>query len=664
MLLTGTDIACKGLIVVMGELVLTKKLQKVERTGITVKTENADQIEQKRAMAKKIAIEKNRARNMAKQQVLAERIASASEELVAGVEETTSAANEFTRLVEDVVLGTGQYGLVCEAMYKGSVDLHKDAMNLNKVMDNINWESDKAINISGESLHTIGNMANLVKVAAVQNLQSAQRIEELEVQSRRIEDIVQAVVMIADQTNLLALNAAIEAARAGDRGRGFAVVADEVRNLAEISERSAQDIRRVVEEIRDNITGVVSEIQETAGEFETMAEGFEKAVAGCGTFADFTRQYGMKMVDARSNFGEITGAAQQFMSTSENISAITEEIASGSKEISKAVIEQTKALSEVSISSQDLSEMADELKNSINIDKSAEELAATAEQLSANIEQLSSTATQIASSISQMMEAIHMVNHRNAEAQELAKGVQNNMNGRSSNYKVIAQLRTDLNESWINMWEKATDNISLLEKSIHSFDHTNDILEDLREKIRRIEKIVNTIQNVSIQTNMLAVSGFIEAAAAGDYGRGFSAVAADIRQLATESGENSDQIKSLIQDVQKQMGKVEIGLNKSESVSREAFAAVPMLEKTNSQVTGTLSVLNEMAKEYAAAMASIRAAIQNTIQQVDEVGGIVERVAGQIDQASNIAQEQAGAISELASSIEEMASIADEMQMN
>ena len=98
------------------------------------------------------------------------------------------------------------------------------------------------------------------------------------------------------------------------------------------------------------------------------------------------------------------------------------------------------------------------------------------------------------------------------------------------------------------------------------------------------------------------------------------------------------------------MGKVEIGLNKSESVSREAFAAVPMLEKTNSQVTGTLSVLNEMAKEYAAAMASIRAAIQNTIQQVDEVGGIVERVAGQIDRASNIAQEQAGAISELASS--------------
>lgn len=642
---------------------LPKPIQK-ERTGITAKTENVDQIEQKRAMARQIAMEKNRARTLAKQQVLAERIASASEELVVGVEETASAAHEFTRLVEEVALGAGQYGAVCEAMYQGSVELHRDAVDLNRVMDNINSESDKAIKISGDSLQTIENMARLVKVAASQNLQSAQEIEELEVQSRRIEDIVQAVVMIADQTNLLALNAAIEAARAGEKGRGFAVVADEVRNLAEMSERSARDIRAVVEKIRGGVVEAVAEIQETAGEFETMAGGFEEAVAGCSTFADFTNQYGLKMAEARSGFGEITGAAQQFMSTSESISLITEEIASGCKEISKAVMEQTKALSEVSVASQDLSEMADELKNSVNVDKSAEELAATAEQLSANIEELSSTATQIASSITQMREAIHTVNSHNAEAQELAIGVQNNMNRRSSNYKVIAQLRTDLNESWINMWEKATTNISLLEKSVLSFDHTDDILEALREKICRIEKIVDTIGIVSIQTNMLAVSGFIEAAAAGEYGRGFSAVAADIRQLATESGENSDQIKTLIQDVQKQIFRVEIGLGKSESVSKEALAAVPMLQKTNNQVTGALNVLNNMAKEYAAAMASIRAAIQTTIQQVDEVGGIIERVAGQIDDASNIGQEQARAIGELASSIEEMASIADEMQMS
>lgn len=646
---------------------MTKKLQKPirsERTGITLQTEDADKIEQKRAIARKMAAEKSRARNMVKQQVLAERIASASEELVVGVEETASAADEFTRLVEEVVSGSGQYGAVCDAMYEGSVELHKDAINLNKVMDNINLESDKAIKISGESLQTIENMANLVKVAAAQNMQSARGIEELEVQSRRIEDIVKAVVMIADQTNLLALNAAIEAARAGERGRGFAVVADEVRNLAEVSERSARDIRGVVEEIRSGITEVVSDIQETACEFETMASGFAEAVAGCGTFADFTYQYGMKMAEARSTFGEITGAAQQFMSSSESISAITEEIANGSREISKSVFEQTKALSEVSIASRDLSEMAEDLKNSTNIDKSAEELAATAEQLSANIEELSSTATQIAGSITQMMEVIHIVNNKNAEARELATGVQNNMNGRSSNYQVIARLRMDLNESWTNMWQKATANISLLEKSIHSFRHTDDILDALREKIRRIEKIVDTIQMVSIQTNMLAVSGFIEAAAADEYGRGFSAVAADIRQLAAESGENSDQIKSLIQDVQNQIVKVELGLNKSESVSKEAFAAVSMLEKTNSQVTGALTVLNEMAKEYAAAMASIRAAIQTTIQQVEEVGSIVERVADQIHEASNIAQEQARAIGELASSIEEMASVADEMQMN
>src|SRR5690606_5028311 len=71
----------------------------------------------------------------------------------------------------------------------------------------------------------------------------------LEGQAAGIGDITRAVGEISDQTNLLALNAAIEAARAGENGRGFAVVADEVRALAATSEKSAQDIQTLAEDI-------------------------------------------------------------------------------------------------------------------------------------------------------------------------------------------------------------------------------------------------------------------------------------------------------------------------------------------------------------------------------------------------------------------------------
>ena len=73
---------------------------------------------------------------------------------------------------------------------------------------------------------------------------------------------------------------------------------------------------------------------------------------------------------------------------------------------------------------------------------------------------------------------------------------------------------------------------------------------------RRIDKIVEAISTVSIQTNMLAVNGAIEAARAGEFGKGFVVVATDIRNLAHDSSENADRIKDLVKAVQDQIGVV------------------------------------------------------------------------------------------------------------
>jgi methyl-accepting chemotaxis protein len=64
---------------------------------------------------------------------------------------------------------------------------------------------------------------------------------------------------VSFRTNLLALNAAVEAARAGDKGAGFAVVADEVRQLAQITNRSAKDIRGVASRSRAQARAGVGE---------------------------------------------------------------------------------------------------------------------------------------------------------------------------------------------------------------------------------------------------------------------------------------------------------------------------------------------------------------------------------------------------------------------
>ncbi len=92
--------------------------------------------------------------------------------------------------------------------------------------------------------------------------ETSANIEQLNDESKNIENIVSTINDIAEQTNLLALNAAIEAARAGDQGRGFAVVADEVRKLASRTSTSTEEIKEVVRKNR-KLTHDVTEKMES-----------------------------------------------------------------------------------------------------------------------------------------------------------------------------------------------------------------------------------------------------------------------------------------------------------------------------------------------------------------------------------------------------------------
>ena len=126
------------------------------------------------------------------------------------------------------------------------------------------------------ALVTVNAMCSIDKLVAEIDA-SAQTVENMEADSKKIGVVLDVIKSIADQTNLLALNAAIEAARAGEHGRGFSVVADEVRTLASRTAESTREIQKIISHLQEGVRAAVQKIRQTQAGGQAGALEAEKA---------------------------------------------------------------------------------------------------------------------------------------------------------------------------------------------------------------------------------------------------------------------------------------------------------------------------------------------------------------------------------------------------
>ena len=635
--------------------------QQQDRRGAQSSAHSAD-LERKRALAKKQAQDKVRARTLAKQQQLAERIATATEQLAAGIEEASSAAEELGATMEQIAKGANEASSAAEESRAAINQIEKAAVVSEKNAKESLERVDLAKSLIEGTSRDIEEMIKGIQVSAEVNLESVKLVGELERQSDEIGNIVQAVVRIADQTNLLALNAAIEAARAGEHGRGFAVVADEVRNLAEISEKSARDIRELVNEIQSNVKVVVTDI-ENAG--KAANEEVEKAKQ---TTADLLR-IAQEVIVVQQGVAEITqnavdaskGAAE-FLALAEQVAAAAEEQSSSTEEIAKLLQTQNKAFSELNAAASDLVQMAEELKVSTDTQKSSEALAAAAEELSANVEEGNATSAEILRAMQQISAGAQAQAELTDKSLQLAERLAvaaKQMNERAiASTEKLLELQKLLENNKIAVDALITGISTAADASLVSARN----IQSLEETVRKIDKIVDSIVNVTIQTNMLAVNGSIEAARAGEFGRGFSVVAGDIRSLANESAENTDKIKDLVRGIQNQIQRVAADIDSS---SKTSLAEVEKARK----ITDNLMVIEESmvriiadAKEVQKNAHESMVALEQARKGVEQIAAAAQETSRAAEEATNAAAEQSKGMQELVEAIEEISGLADELQ--
>ncbi|MEE1130272.1 MAG: methyl-accepting chemotaxis protein [Caryophanon sp.] len=208
-----------------------------------------------------------------------------------------------------------------------------------------------------EAQHVVEKIEN-VEAAVVT---TAEQVIEMGKKFEEIEQMVKIITDIADQTNLLALNAAIEAARAGESGKGFAVVADEVRKLAEMSGKSAGDIRTQLAMFNHMNVRVLEEIDVTK---TSVREG-----------SHAVQQIGAKLQEVLAVVSSVNESIQ-------NDSAVIEQLAASSDQ----VLHATHSTSEAMDGMVEATDVAKGLTNGQNI--SLEDLSNVMTELTMVSEQL------------------------------------------------------------------------------------------------------------------------------------------------------------------------------------------------------------------------------------------------------------------------------------
>ncbi|WP_150275724.1 methyl-accepting chemotaxis protein [Paenibacillus tepidiphilus] len=271
-----------------------------------------------------------------------------------------------------------------------------------------------------------------------------------------------------------------------------------------------------------------------------------------------------------------------------------------------------------------LNRMVDNLKSLVNgITLNSQSVAASSEEISASTQEISSTSTSqsaAASSITELFRELSLaINSVAASAEE------------------AAELSNDTVRT-------AREGGGVVEASLKGMQAVNVKMTQLEDDSRKIGDIIEVIDDIAEQTNLLALNAAIEAARAGEQGRGFAVVADEVRKLAERSGEATKEITGIIKAMQD---------NTKQSV-RAVAESVEQSAMTSQAFEQIIGMVNHSAMK----VNEIAAACEEESAQAAEVMNSVEAISASSEESAAAAEETAAACQSLAQLSEELANSA------
>lgn len=223
----------------------------------------------------------------------------------------------------------------------------------------------------------------------------------------------------------------------------------------------------------------------------------------------------------------------------------------------------------------------------IELVSSISQLSSTSSEMSATASQLQSLSTESAASITETASTVEEVKQTAQISMDRAKDVFE-----------AAQVNLNVSKEGLKFLEIMAGNIRNIKEQM---DHIAQSILSLNDQSQTISEIISAVDDIAEQSNLLAVNASIEAAKAGEHGRGFTVVAQEIKTLADQSKQSTKQVRKILGDIQKATGTAVMATEQGNKAADAGVSSSAEVERAIKNLSETIAEATQLSQQITAA---------------------------------------------------------------